>query len=112
MSWWQGTGGVPTERHESIRCSCPGLDTFFLFLPQFISPKTSLRKLKDLKKCEPGRHVLIITCPEDKSTWHVFTDQNLPLYSSELLLVGVLKQELELERYSLAFADYGLLEVA
>ena len=37
----------------------------------------------------------VISCPADVSIWRPLSEQGYPIYSQELILTGVLKQELE-----------------
>jgi mediator of DNA damage checkpoint protein 1 len=37
----------------------------------------------------------VISCKEDIAIWRPIAAQGIPIYSQELLLTGVLKQELE-----------------
>lgn len=37
----------------------------------------------------------VISCPEDISIWRPLVAQNIPIFTQEFLLIGVLKQELD-----------------
>ncbi|KAJ1917993.1 regulator of Ty1 Transposition [Mycoemilia scoparia] len=50
--------------------------------------------------------ILVISCPADKRAWLPFTDSNganiIPIYQSEALVLGLLRQRLELDKLQLS----------
>lgn len=47
----------------------------------------------------PGDKVIVISCEQDLSMCKEVLDAGVPVYSTELILGGVLKQELDLKLY-------------
>lgn len=47
----------------------------------------------------PGDRVIVISCEQDLSMCKEVLDAGVPVHSSELILSGILKQELDLESY-------------
>ncbi len=47
----------------------------------------------------PGEKVIVISCEDDLSMCKEAMDAGVPVYSAELILGGVLKQELDLKSY-------------
>jgi hypothetical protein len=43
----------------------------------------------------------VISCPEDVSIWRPLASQNIPIFTQEFLLIGVLKQELDWDNRNL-----------
>jgi len=46
--------------------------------------------------------VLIVSCQADKTLWQKFVKLGFTVYSNELLLTGVLRQQLQLDQHKLA----------
>ena len=47
----------------------------------------------------PGEGVVIVACPEDLPSCQVAMATGVPVHSTELILGGVLRQELDLRAY-------------
>ncbi|KAJ3299722.1 hypothetical protein HK104_007453 [Borealophlyctis nickersoniae] len=66
-----------------------------------LHPKVPQRALKDIlsdqspNKVNPNR-LIVLSCAQDKAYQHVFVQHGIKIYSSELLLTGLLRQELSL----------------
>lgn len=50
---------------------------------------------------DPGEKVVIISCEEDLGICKEVMESGVPVHSTELILGGVLRQELELHKYPL-----------
>ena len=62
----------------------------FVFVFQFLS--SIPRSIKD-------NRVFVISCNEDRSVWKKPLEAGIPVVSAEILLTGILRQELDLEEY-------------
>lgn len=47
-------------------------------------------------KANSDRHV--ISCPDDKAVWRPLAEAGYPVYNQELILTGMLKQEIEWDK--------------
>ena len=59
----------------------------------------------------PGENVLIVTCDDDLHMCKGSMDAGVPVHSTELILGGVLRQELDLHSYPIAFCNLSILRV-
>ena len=78
------TAGISMQNYDN----CSFIHLFFL---QFLS---SMPRSKDDR-------VFVISCEEDKSVCKKPLEAGIPVVSAEVLLTGVLRQELDLEEYLL-----------
>lgn len=75
------------------------------------SLKPERRQMADIIKCSggepvdfvpsisPGERVLVVSCEEDSSACQGCAEAGVPVYSTELILGGVLRQQLDLDQY-------------
>jgi hypothetical protein len=82
--------------------------------------KPDMDQMADIVKCSggdavnfdpcisPGDKVIIVSCEQDLGICRAAIDEGVPIYSTELILGGVLRQELDLESYPDMQSDCAL----
>ena len=87
------------------------LDGYKVYLTPHVKPERD--QMSDIIKCSggealdftpslasgPGEKVIVVSCEEDLSMCKAVMDAGIPVHSTELILGGVLRQELELHSY-------------
>ena len=85
------------------------LDGYKVYLTPHVKPERE--QMSDIIKCSggealdfdpsllPGEKVIVVTCEEDLSMCRAAMEAGVPVHSTELILGGVLRQELELHAY-------------
>ncbi|KAJ8658560.1 hypothetical protein O0I10_005600 [Lichtheimia ornata] len=63
--------------------------------------KLPARRLKELLQPDSENQLLVVSDPEDKSKWGDYTKQSIPIYSVELIIVGALRQKLDVDEFRL-----------
>ena len=95
-------------RSLEVAQSSKVLSGYKVFLSPSIKPPP--KDMADIVKCSggevlttlphpPGVGVLVVACQDDLSMLSGAVDSGVPIYSTELILGGVLRQELNLESY-------------
>ena len=99
---------MSTRSHESAKVN-KVLAGFKVYLTPNVKPERD--QMSDIIKCSggeasdfnlsitPEEKVIIVTCEEDLSMCKDAMDAGIPVHSTEFILGGVLKQELELHSY-------------
>ncbi|XP_031560824.1 PAX-interacting protein 1-like [Actinia tenebrosa] len=68
-----------------------------------IPSRTMLRNLKNSKTKEGKPSLIVVTCQEDLELCDTFTKCGIDIHSTEIILGGVLSQELDLKTYKVKF---------
>lgn len=63
--------------------------------------KLPARRLKELLRPDSENQLLVVSDPEDKSKWSDYTKQSIPIYNVELIIVGALRQKLDVDEFRL-----------
>lgn len=66
-----------------------------------VIPKPNARRLRELGESNRQK-LLVLSTAEEKDKWTEFTRLGIPIYDVELVIVGALRQRLDLEEFCLA----------
>lgn len=64
--------------------------------------KLPARRLKELLRPDSEHQLLVVSDPEEKSKWGDYSKQSVPIYDVELIIVGALRQKLDVDDFRLA----------
>lgn len=103
------------QRSHEAACRQGLLEGYKVHVTKKVKPEPS--QMKDIIQSAKGEflpsiprsikdnRVFVISCNEDRSVWKKPLEAGIPVVSAEILLTGILRQELDLEEHKLLFVE-------